>query len=95
MATLVQSCILVYRIFDFEMYSFVIKIAIDVNKAVKIDITKPALGFNIAKLLQFIVEGNAIEISVIINDIFFFFQKFIYFFPKFSLSILRDIKLIS
>ena len=35
---------LVNPIFSFDIFSFVIKIAIDVNKAVLLDITIPALG---------------------------------------------------
>ena len=42
--TLIQSPSLVYLIFNFEMYSFVIKIVIDVNKAVLLEIIIPAPG---------------------------------------------------
>ena len=39
-----QSPHLVYPIFNFDIFSFVIKIAIDVNEAVLLDFTVPALG---------------------------------------------------
>ena len=42
--TIIQSRSLVYRIFNFEMYSLVIKIATLVNKAVLLEILIPAPG---------------------------------------------------
>ena len=71
------------------MYSLVIKIASLVNKTALDGITKPALGFSIANILGFIVETPRHKNSVIINSIFFLF-KLLYFFLKYSLSILRD-----
>ena len=55
--TIIRSIISVCRIFNFDIYSFVfvIKIAILVKRAVLIEITKPALGFNIANVLEPIV----------------------------------------
>ena len=69
--TLIQSRSLVDRISNFEINPFVIKTAILVNKAALDDITKPALGFTIASVLEVIVEPPPIKISVIINNIFF------------------------
>ena len=70
--TFIQSLNLVYRIFTFDMYSFVIKIVTDVNGAVLDDIKRPALGFKIANVLNSIAEADPIEISVIINITFFY-----------------------
>ena len=55
------------------MYSFVIKIAIDVNRAVELDFIIAAVGFNIAIVLELVFEADPIKISVINNNIFFFF----------------------
>ena len=54
------------------MHSLVIKIAILVKKAVLLEKTIPALGFNIAYVLELIVEADPIKISVKIIKIFFF-----------------------
>ena len=43
---------------NFERYSIVIKLAIIVNKAVLDDLLTPALGLNIANVLDFIVEAD-------------------------------------
>ena len=77
--TIIQSRNLVYRIFNFDMYSFVIKIAILVNRAVLDEITMPAPG-----LINPIVEVPTAEalrtsISEIIKSIFFLFKD-LYFF---------------
>ena len=56
--TLIQSRNLVYRVFKFEMYSFVIKIAILVNRDVLLEMVMPALGLNIAKVLELIVDAD-------------------------------------
>ena len=91
--TLIRSRNLVNVIFSFDLYSFVIKIAIDVNRAVLDDLIKPALGFNIATVLELIVEADTIQISVIINNIFFLFEL-LSFFLYYLLSILRDFKIL-
>ena len=54
------------------MYSFVSKIAIDVNRAVQDDMIIPALGLNNAKVLEFNVEADPSKISVIIKKTSFF-----------------------
>ena len=77
--TLIQSLSLVNLIFNFEINSFVINIATDVNIAVELDIIIPALGFNIANVLELIVEADPNKISVIINKTFFLFKD-LYFF---------------
>ena len=70
---------LVYRIFNFDMYSFVIKIAILVNKGVLLEIIIPA-----PRLIKAIDElptadpAPTIVSVVIINS--FFFLNFLYFF---------------
>ena len=51
-----------------------IKIAIDVKRAVLDDIIMPALGFNIAKVLKLIVEAFPNKILVIIFKILFLFN---------------------
>ena len=56
------------------------EIAIEVNRAVELDITIPALGYNIDKVLELIVEADPIKISVIIYNIFF--NQFFIFFPE-------------
>ena len=63
------------------MYSFVIKIAIDVNRAVELDIITPALGFEIANVLEPIVEADPIKTSVVINNNVFLFNTlfFLYY----------------
>ena len=54
------------------MYSFVIKTAIDVNKALELVITTPMLGL-INDILEVIfADPDPYKISVIINKLFFF-----------------------
>ena len=65
--------------FNFEKYSFVIKIAIVVNKAVLDDITKPTDGIIIDKVELIIVESPLFKTSVEINNTFSLF-KLLYFF---------------
>ena len=52
----------------------------EVNKAMLDDITTPTLGFNIAKVLELIVEADPNKNSVINNNTSFIF-RFLYFFP--------------
>ena len=61
------------------MYSFVIKIAIDVNKAVLDEIILPAPGLIKPIADELTVEAPPTRISVIINNTFFLF-KLLYFF---------------
>ena len=49
----IQSCILVYLVFNVEMSSFVIKIVIEVNREVLADNIVPALRFIIAHVVEF------------------------------------------
>ena len=76
--SLIQSCNLVYRIFNFEMYSSVIKIAILVNRAVLFDVIMPAHVFKIANILELIVEADPNKRSVIIKKVFFSLIFFIF-----------------
>ena len=76
------------------MYSFVIKIAIDNERAMLEDIIIPTLWFVIAKLLESIVEADPIKNSVIINKTFFLFKDS-YIFPESSLSTLSDFSVFS
>ena len=67
---MIQARNLVHRIFSFDMYSFVIKIAMDVDRAVLLEITMPTLGF-IKPIVEVpIADPDPIKISVIINKIF-------------------------
>ena len=83
-----QSRNFVYRIFKFEIYSFVIGIARDVNRAVLDEITIPAPGLIKAIEKLPTADEAPTRISVIISNIFFLF-KFLYFFSYYSLSLLR------
>ena len=78
-------------IFNLEMYSSVIKIALLVSTAVLLEIITPALGFNIANEEELFVETDPIKISVIINVTFFLFKLLETFF-YYSLSILSLFK---
>ena len=80
--TLIQSCNLVYRIFNFDKYSFVINIAILVNKAVELVKTIPILGFTNDIVEVPIADPDPTNISVIINNSFFLSKDF-YCFYKF------------
>ena len=70
------------------MYSFVIKIATDVNKVVEEVNTIPTLGFikDIAEVD--IADPDSNKTSVIISNTFFLF-KFLNYFLRYSLSFLR------
>ena len=54
------------------MYSFVIKIAVDANRAMELDNVKPAIGFKIGNVLEIILEADPIRISLINNNTFFY-----------------------
>ena len=62
-----------YHIFNFEMYSLVVKIAILVNSAVLLEIIIPALGCYTANVLDFFVEADPVN---------FFFEKKTFFLFK-------------
>ena len=75
------------------MYSLVINIAVDVNRAVLLEITMPTEG-----VIKPIVELPTAElvptsISVMINNIFFIFND-LYIFLYFSLSAFREFQYI-
>ena len=74
---------------NFDIYSFAIKIARDVSKAVDEVNTIPTLGFINDIVDAEIADPDPIKISVIINKTFFLF-KLLYFFLSYSLSILND-----
>ena len=78
----IQSRSLVYLHSSFDKNSFVIKKAIDVNRAVELDIVKPTFGFNVANVLEHIVEADLIKISVLIKNIFVFHALFYTSFHK-------------
>ena len=74
-----QSLIMVYRLFNFGMYSFAIKIAILVYKAVLIDIIMPAPGLTNPIVELPIADPDPIKIPAIIHNIFSLFN-FSFFF---------------
>ena len=92
--TLIQSRNFVYLFLIFEMFSFVIKIAINVKRAVELVNTIRMLGFNNDIVEIPIADPDPNKFSVIINNTFFFLRIF-YFFLKKSLSISRDYSLFS
>ena len=69
--TLIQSLNLVYLIFNLLIYSFVIKIAIEVNKAEQLAMGIPIDGLISEKVLEVIADPDPIKISLIINNTFF------------------------
>ena len=76
------------------MYSVVINIAIDVNKAVLDGIILPAPELINPIVELSIADPDPIKISVTINNIFFLFI-FLYFFLYYSLSVSTDFKVFS
>ena len=77
--TLIQSRILVDRIFNLLIYSLVIKIAILVDKAVLLEILMPTPRQIKPIVEELIVVADPISFSVIIINTFFLF-KLLYFF---------------
>ena len=71
-----------------EMYSFVIKIAIDVIRAVLLVTTIPKLVFSIDNLDEVIAEPDPFKIPVRIQRIFFL-VKLLYFFGVFIIKFNR------
>ena len=59
--TFIQPSDSVYLIFSFEIYSFVINIAIDVNRAVLLGVTIPTLESNSDKVLDVIADPDPVE----------------------------------
>ena len=59
------------------MYSFVIKIAVDVRRAAELVITMPILRLNIDIAEEVIADPDPNNISVIIIIIFFFLMNYI------------------
>ena len=76
---MIQSRSLVYPIFKFEMYSFLIKIAIDDNRAAPLVKTMPTLRFIILIAEVPAADPPPNKILVIINETLIF-SKFLYFF---------------
>ena len=76
------------------MYSFVIRIAVDVNKAVELVNTIPMLGLinDIVEVVKADPDPN--NISVIINSIFFYSNTYFSFY-SFIMSFLRDFNIFS
>ena len=72
--TLIQSPNLVLRIFKFDLYSFVISLPIDVNRAVQLVITIPMLRFINGIVEEPLVDPDPMKVSVIINNTFFLFN---------------------
>ena len=73
------------------MYSFVVKMAIDVNRAVLVDIMIPTLGIKTDIVLLIIVETTPNNISEINIFTLFSFNSS-HFFLQYSLSISKDFK---
>ena len=61
------------------MCSFVIKIAIEVNKAEQLAMGIPIDGLISEKVLDVIADPDPMRISVIINKTFFLFKDFYFF----------------
>ena len=77
--TLIQPHNFVYRNFNSVIYSFVVKIEIEVKNAVELVNTIPLFGF-----INYIVDvpmadPDPIKFSVIINIIFFLFKHLNFF----------------
>ena len=72
--TLKQSRNLVSVTFNLAISSFVIKRAIDINRAVLLELIIPAKGFNIANVLKLIFEADPIKTSVLFNSTFFLYK---------------------
>ena len=75
-----QYRIFVYRILNFEIYSLVINIANLVNKAVLLEKIIPAPGL-INPIVELpIADPDQIKNSVIISNIFFYLNSYIFSF---------------
>ena len=72
--TLIQSLSFVNLILNFEKYSFVIKTAMLVNRAVLDEMIIPTPGFIKAIVELPIADPEPIKISVIIDNTFFLFK---------------------
>ena len=77
--TSIQSRSFVYLIFNFDIYSFVIKIARDVSKAEEEVNTTPMLGFNYDIVEVPIADPDPIKISVKFSRNFFLFNDLFFF----------------
>ena len=75
--TLIQSRNFVYRIFNFDMYSFVIVIAIDVNRAVLLEKIIPAPG--LFKLIAEVPIADPDPTSISVINKFSFYLNFYIF----------------
>ena len=63
------------------MYSFVVKIALDVNRAVEMVNATPMLGISIDIVEVFTADLDPNKVSLLNNNTFFLFN-FLYFFYK-------------
>ena len=68
--TFIQSLSLVYRIFNYEIYSFVIKMAINVIKVEMLAIRKPILVLTIEKLQNTKTELDPFKKSELLKQFF-------------------------
>ena len=75
------------------MYSFVIKIAIDVKRAVEVVKTIPMLEFIIDNVEVVIADPDLNKISMISNNAFLIEDS--YFFLSYSLSSFSDLNIFS
>ena len=76
--TLTQSLNFVYWIFNFDLYSFVIKMAILVKKAVLLVNTIPMLGTIIENVKVVFSQPDPKNISAINNKTFFFKLSYLF-----------------
>ena len=76
---MIQSPYLVYPIPNLLLYSFVVKIANEVNKAEQLAMKIPTDGLIDEKVLDVTADPDPIKISVIINKTFFLFKLFYLF----------------
>ena len=74
--TLIHSPNFVYFIFNLLIYSFVIKIAIDVRRTVELVSTIPILGLIIEIVELVMIDPDLNNFLVIINKTFFLFKIF-------------------
>ena len=74
---LIQSLSLVYLVFNFEICSLVINIAIIVNRAALLETLLPAPGLIKPLVEELIVEADPINNSAIITSIFFYLNFYI------------------
>ena len=72
--TSIQFLNFVYHVFNFELFSIVIKRALDVTRAVLPVMTIPTLGFNIDYTGDVFAEPDPLRNSMTIRSIFYSFK---------------------